>query len=1237
MKIYRKEKGVSEVLGSILILLITVVLFSSVFYYVSTMPTPKSQIYAQFDAELKMVSNGTGGYCFNITVKNVGGESLDDWRTMFIVVIEFTAKQHMLSEQNFSKQVKDNKFSQGESFYYNSTWDKWEGVDWSSIEALKSLSVSISLFDNSNGQVIWSSKLQGYGNLPPVLIRLSTSPSPIILNKNAALRAIIFDPDNSDVSQYSVTMDLSSLEKSINSNNPEIEDIYNIPMKYVGKSTFQSPMIYFQDVESLNVSRPYRVKIKIQVEEGVAPFTYTAYIFLSRGTEVNGPDLYIVSSLTKFSNPTPMHGNDVVVSVTVQNWGGTEARFHLKVVDKYDGYSNKEIYINTNLGNSSDIYPRDENGKPSNFTVAAGGQTTISFTWKDIGTDADGNKYPHVAGTHTLVFEVINITPQEDRNAKYPNIAFSQITIMPRILLVDADGAPEGSSYDTSRFYSYILDTTGYPYEYREWYPSTTISSSELSKYDVVIWDLGYGGVLTSDQASALGNFYSDGGSLWIITPSEDKYLNNIDSLSYSSGEFTGKFTAMENDYVDLKLPNGELVTDEIIERIPGEKKVLYASGGTGILENSSSGNKLCVVDVNGKGGKYVFMGFELTRVKHYYHQDFIAYRILQWLGNISGRAGIDVAIEDMTIVPREPLYKEKVTITVVVSNNGADPISTKVLLKIDDRIYTAEDVTNPQDTGIIPPNGGFVQINFTWVPDVPGKHIITAIADPYNELKETNEENNIVNSYLIDTSVYVRYSTLIIYNGTEPTELEYIMNYLNYSYAKLNIQNVGSLPSNYREGRHFKRYNVVIWANATLGERDKAAIQSSWDSVGHLFLGPKTVDSLNQLDFLGVSFSDSPIKVDKSIIYGVNTQDSITNGLSLILSYGNYYTLSSNSQGSSVLFRNVKIDNNYATLESESVNHDVPTQGLGIALRTPGKIVILSFDIKQIKGVFGLKNYTSSQFTAKPYDPATQAKALLLFRILKYFGYVSLSPELATYPSDIQIIYGGENPSLPPIVGRSYMLRTTIYNYGAAGASTIVRFYDDFEWIGSQSVYLPPANVTNGIVIPSTAKIEIVWTPMFAGNRHIRVIVDPLNEVQETKWNGTVPYGAQAAGDELFNFNNEAIITRTVYYFWDNMENGAENWMHEATVMNINGESPLDFVNRKDVSTKVVGEWDTSLSSGWYWTNDSRVIEDTNGAYHSKPFAFWMPEHSAITNRKPVHVFIVLDTSGSMSGHNGW
>ncbi|MGC8681219.1 MAG: type IV pilin, partial [Thermoplasmata archaeon] len=38
----RKEKGVSEVIGTILILGITVTLFSTIFYYVAVMPPPKA-------------------------------------------------------------------------------------------------------------------------------------------------------------------------------------------------------------------------------------------------------------------------------------------------------------------------------------------------------------------------------------------------------------------------------------------------------------------------------------------------------------------------------------------------------------------------------------------------------------------------------------------------------------------------------------------------------------------------------------------------------------------------------------------------------------------------------------------------------------------------------------------------------------------------------------------------------------------------------------------------------------------------------------------------------------------------------------------------------------------------------------------------------------------------------------------------------------------------------------------
>ncbi|MEM0152376.1 MAG: type IV pilin N-terminal domain-containing protein, partial [Thermoplasmata archaeon] len=70
---FKKEKGVSEVIGTLLILTITVILFSSVFYYVATMPPPKSQVYASFQASYSINNEGFA----NITITNVGGESLN--------------------------------------------------------------------------------------------------------------------------------------------------------------------------------------------------------------------------------------------------------------------------------------------------------------------------------------------------------------------------------------------------------------------------------------------------------------------------------------------------------------------------------------------------------------------------------------------------------------------------------------------------------------------------------------------------------------------------------------------------------------------------------------------------------------------------------------------------------------------------------------------------------------------------------------------------------------------------------------------------------------------------------------------------------------------------------------------------------------------------------------------------------------------------------------------------------
>ncbi len=1258
-KLYKKEKGVSEVLGSILILLITVMLFSTVFYYVSTMPTPHQRIYAQFDANLKIEQDANGNYYLNITVKNVGGESLVDWRTMFIIVIDFTAKQHMLSWSNFSKQPfdKDGKFSQGESFYYNSSWD---GFVYPQVEDVKSLNVGVTLLDKNTGDIIWSGKLQGRTNMPPVLVGLTTSPSPAILGKPATFKAIIFDPDNNDVSGYNVTLDFSDSILRYSIEGSPIKE-----MNYSGGNSF-STIVRFKSNNSLNILRPYTVKVYVNYGiEGTENLevSYTAHIFVSRGTHSKAPDLYIDSKFITLSTLTPTHGDSVQVSVTVENLGGTGAKFQLRVLDEYKGYKSAanpdgRIYIKTNLG-SSEYLPSEK----MTYTVAAAGQTTISFIWESVGSDSNGNGVvSKVSGAHRLIFEIVNVTPQQSPN-KYADTADVSLTVLPNILLVDDDGYAEGSPWDTSRYYKYYLDTTGYKYDVDKSNINIAQLKHDIYSHDLVIWETGYKKKpITDEQAFVLQDFlYDKGGALWLTSQEISKaHLSTIlndNNIAVPPNKYNmDHLKGIDNTPINLTTFKGTIISDDVINRDNaqnGNDTIYFNNLGSlkefmsGRIPDTASYSPVGVYKdyskVKPEGGKVVYMGFEMSRIKHYYTQNFIAYRVLKWLANITGRAGNDLAVEDMLITPRNPLYKQPVHISVVVSNNGGSTISSKVLLEVDGVASFNINTTNPNSTGAIPPDGGFVTVNFTWIPTQPGKHTLTAIGDPYNTIKETNEQNNIINQEIIDTSVFVHFSTLVVYNRSSTASINEkdavvsTIQRLGYKYKTLDL-NSGNLPKGYKTGDYFAQYNLIIWANTKIGDRDIAALENSLNNnpnTAQLFLGSDLAayisGSLQLRRDFNITQMNKKIVNGESVIYGINNVNSVTNGLSLVIGDGTtlYSITASNSQG---LFRTYKaVTSGYSTLEetSSQYSNSIGNTGYGIVgvlSASGGKYGIVPFNLEDIKGIFGLKN----ESIAKPYSPETQGRALLLFKLFVRVGYKPLKPELATYTSDINITYGGNIPNLPPIIGRSYMLRTKIYNYGAVGTNAIVRFYDDLEWIGSKTVYVPGGKY---------AQVEIKWTPMFAGAaRHIRVIVDPLNEIKETTINGT-----SYNGREIFNFNNEAIKTLRVYYFWDNMENGAGNWIHQATVMDINGESPLDFINRRDVSTNVVGDWDWSLSgdtdsdnayhqdTNTFYSNNTQVMNFTGSAYHSASSAFWMPEAPRLSHRRPVDIIFVIDTSGSM------
>lgn len=222
-----KEKGVSEVLGSLLVLAITVTLFSSVFYYVAVLPAPNNQTYAQFNAKLNIVPaiiNGSATNAVNITVENIGGESLQEWSTMFIVMINNVPHQYYLSAPDIANQLPSGVFSAGTQFYYNSSWNY--------APANSLTNISLYLYSTVNHQVIWSEVLQVYPT-QPILVGFLNSPSPASVGVSNTFSAIIISPQNSAIlKNYTVKLDLSSINKS-----------WILPMIYTGNNIFVTSII----------------------------------------------------------------------------------------------------------------------------------------------------------------------------------------------------------------------------------------------------------------------------------------------------------------------------------------------------------------------------------------------------------------------------------------------------------------------------------------------------------------------------------------------------------------------------------------------------------------------------------------------------------------------------------------------------------------------------------------------------------------------------------------------------------------------------------------------------------------------------------------------------------------------------------------------------------------------------------------------------------------------------------
>jgi FlaG/FlaF family flagellin (archaellin) len=215
-----KRKGVSDIVGNILILSITVTLFSTLFFWVGTLPTPTPSISTIFSASLTY--DRTNSYITAISITDLGGSPLYNQST--IIFISYSNSPQYNSEYFISSGTTANPWLPGTTWYIS----------------LKNqvplpTTVTISIVDTSKNLLVWSNQLPAiYVPIPPIIKAEGTIPSGnIAINSQFGVWAQVYDQNEPISSVYASIPSLSTtpISMTFNSNLQE----------YITTSQFTAP------------------------------------------------------------------------------------------------------------------------------------------------------------------------------------------------------------------------------------------------------------------------------------------------------------------------------------------------------------------------------------------------------------------------------------------------------------------------------------------------------------------------------------------------------------------------------------------------------------------------------------------------------------------------------------------------------------------------------------------------------------------------------------------------------------------------------------------------------------------------------------------------------------------------------------------------------------------------------------------------------------------------------------
>jgi FlaG/FlaF family flagellin (archaellin) len=1190
-RIHKDVKAVSEAIGTILLLAIAIVLAGAVAVWAHSLDMP--EVGRNVDLSSSVDQNV-------VVIHHMGGEILDEEDTLITIVIDGVAYYHYNFEDSENTDLDDGLWEMGDK------WTKDMSVEISSYTDPK---IEVYVRDTKTDEIllvdtIKEGSILDYPDLAvsaddiefefqdevPIIGRWINITATVwnvgnIPAKNAIIR--FFDDD---VVLKRGTQTYQVLNISNSPGNNYASTWVNFTTGYWGKRTITIKV--YTSLTELNYRNNY-ASTDLYVEP-ILP-------------SLHGPDLEVSNYDILLSNSNPVHGDKLQITVVVHNAGDRDIPAGTMInVNIHDDKGFLDRNYKFSIGLTSGL------NHPCNFGIWEASPGGISIITVEVDTE-----------------DAVLETEEQNNNAS------RALQIMQTILVVDDDDTTTGE-FDVFEELTTNLDASAVNYKWvksedENGLPDYSIGQYPLKNFDIIIWLTGYetSNTLTANNIDDLKSSLNNGTSLWLI--GQDILMDlttkfgDKDGLS-EPGEFTYDYLGVE-DYNKMgtnmllegidgdPITNGlNLNTSDIVEsedrgillkpRTPGTSDEI-----AGILKNDTTilgkGWNTSLRYYNATHGfKVVFFAWEFAGVNNIIDRVNTTYHVLKWL-NWSISVGKDFAVSSEEFSSESPKFMDKLTIKATIRNNGPLPgDNVRVMFYVtgpngdEDPIPNHPDSKDNPQIVYVPGDGGEITVSKDWLAVSVGQHNFRVMVDPYNEVEEVSEENNDVEySNLFVTELFIRYNILVVDddnstnnalsgNGANVTQnMTNALDFLGYDYD-LYVVPGGFTPEQGPNVTFMKFYNTVIWLTGntsidTLKQADQENLTAylQGDYYEAQFLGETRVnfwlisqDLLDDLETPGKLMTPkNPFVTDILHITNYSTDaglpseieglkyDPITHGLDYPINANAFNDTSDlivpdESEGAAGIF--------YQDSGQTKYN----------ALRYNGSKYNLIFFPWDFSFVDNPSDYGGGgQYAYDVWDtPGLETnQAELVYLAFHWLKYPETRIELRTCQIDIEL--SDENPML----GNSYIFHTDVYNLGLNETSAIIRFFDGDTLMATNSLYIPA---------DSNSTVEVIWIPLFAGARTITILVDYEDAVSEI----------------FDNLNNQATSENLkVYFFHDDLEDGANNWYHDSTIININGESPLDFLTAP-VYTNIEDTFE--ISSGFEMNKTE--YHSYNASFHaSEPF----------------------------------